>query len=157
MGEVLEIRTAAKAVIVREGKLLLNHCRSTDGSEYYALPGGGQRTGETLDQTIARECREEIGAEVSVVRLLFVREHVVANHAFSYLHEAPHQVELLFECRIPDEYVPASGPGPDEEQLGVAWLGLEEMRGVRVSPSRLRELLDAAGTGALPFYWGDTD
>lgn len=148
------VRTAAKALIVRDGQILLNRCRDETG-DWYALPGGGQEEGEPLDETIVRECLEEIGARVEVVGLRFVRDYVVANHDFSYLDEAVHQVEHLFECRVPDDYVPHCGPGADRAQRGVAWLDADELERVRVYPALVREVLEPSRRAALPMYWGD--
>lgn len=148
------IRTAVKALIVREGRLLLNHCRSGDG-DYYALPGGGQQVGETLDRALERECREEIGVEVAVGALAFVRDHIVAHHAFSYVKEAPHQVEMLFHCTLAPGEEPALGPAPDREQIGVAWLDASQMAELRVLPSWLVDFVRAGGQGVLSSYQGD--
>lgn len=154
--EVGAIRTAAKAVIVRDGRLLLNHCRDASG-DWFVLPGGGQEEGEPLSDTVVRECREEIAAEVEVIGLLFVRDYIVANHEFSYLDDAAHQIEFLFECRVPDGYVPRRGDGPDAKQIGVAWLDHADLRRERVYPSGLRDLLDPARSAPLPAYWGDVN
>jgi ADP-ribose pyrophosphatase YjhB (NUDIX family) len=148
------VRTAAKAIIVQEGRILLNHCRDESG-DWYALPGGGQEEGEPLDETVVRECREEIGAEVEVIGLRYVRDFIVANHDFSYLDEAAHQVEHLFECRVPDGYQPRCGPGADRTQVGVAWLDAASLAAVRVYPEKIRDLLDPRDRGLLPIYWGD--
>lgn len=148
------IRTAAKAIVIRDGRLLLTHCRD-DSGDWYALPGGGQQPGETLCDALVRECREEIGAEVVVERLLFVRDYIAANHDFSYLEEASHQVEHLFECRVPDDYEAGNGPHPDSHQVGVVWLGHAELRRARVYPSRLHQLVDPSAARPIPVYWGD--
>ena len=39
----MPIRSTVKALIVRQGRILLNRCAHEDGSAYYDLPGGGQR------------------------------------------------------------------------------------------------------------------
>jgi ADP-ribose pyrophosphatase YjhB (NUDIX family) len=56
----LSIRNSAKAIVLHEGKILVNRCSSRFG-EYYALPGGGQRTGDMLQETVKRELLEETG------------------------------------------------------------------------------------------------
>jgi len=38
---ILSVRNSAKAIVLHEGKILVNRCVSRFG-EYYALPGGGQ-------------------------------------------------------------------------------------------------------------------
>ena len=80
--------------------------------DWYALPGGGQEPEETLADCVARECREELGVDVRVGALLFVRDHIVANHDFSYVDEAPHQLEHLFLLR-------GAGRGNEERQLRI--------------------------------------
>ena len=95
-----QIRTAARAIIVRQGRLLLTHCQDERG-EWYTAPGGGQIEGESLPETLVRECREEIGVEVEVAGLRYVRDYIVAQHDFSYLDKATHQLELFFECTVP--------------------------------------------------------
>lgn len=47
---------------------------------YYALPGGAHEPNETLEETLRRECEEELGASMVELRLLSVREYVAANH-----------------------------------------------------------------------------
>ena len=50
------IRVSNKALIFREGRVLLNKCARADGSGfYYDLPGGGQRPGEAAEDGLRRE------------------------------------------------------------------------------------------------------
>lgn len=155
--EVGQIRTAARAIIVRKGRLLLTHCRDARG-EWYTAPGGGQIEGENLPETLVRECREEIGVEVEVVGLRYVRDYIVAQHEFSYLDKATHQLELFFECTVPANYRAQNGPSPDSCQVGVIWAGTEALQTLRVYPERLRDVVKPGAlgaTGGLPGYWGD--
>lgn len=79
------------AVIVREGLVLID--RRADGplAGWWEFPGGKVRSGETTEDCVRRECREEIGVEVEPVELLRTA-----------LHEYPHgKVQLHFHlCRI---------------------------------------------------------
>ena len=43
----MPVRNSAKAIVLSKGRVLVNRCTSRFG-DYYALPGGGQREGETL-------------------------------------------------------------------------------------------------------------
>ena len=148
------IRTAARALIVRDARLLLTHCRSAKG-EWYTAPGGGQVEGERLPETLARECREEIGAEVQVGRLRYVRDYIVRHHDFSYLKESAHQLELFFECRVPASYRAQNGPSPDAHQVGVIWADAQALESLRVFPTRLRDVVAPDADSRLPVYWGD--
>ena len=48
----MSIRSAAKAIIIKDDQILLNRCRHKDGSIYYDLPGGGQHKYESLEAAV---------------------------------------------------------------------------------------------------------
>ena len=73
----VRIENSAKAIIIENGAILLIRYRDSTEmglGDWYSLPGGRQRFGETVAEALVRECREEIGAEVRPQRLHFVRE-----------------------------------------------------------------------------------
>src|SRR5882724_637725 len=96
------IRTSAKALVIRDGFLLLTKNVGWRGDDYYILPGGGQNHGESLVQALERECREELGARVRVKSLRYVRDYIGKNHAFAERHAELHQVEYMFLCDLLD-------------------------------------------------------
>jgi 8-oxo-dGTP pyrophosphatase MutT (NUDIX family) len=65
-------RTARyQGAIVRDRCLLLiKHCHYADGHNYWLLPGGGREDGESEEQAVRREMREETNLDVRVERLL---------------------------------------------------------------------------------------
>ena len=79
----MNLRNAAKALIQRGDKILVTE-NIDDKGLWYILPGGGMDPGkETLIDALKRECQEEIGANVAVEDLNFVREYITDNHADS--------------------------------------------------------------------------
>ncbi|WP_427138152.1 NUDIX domain-containing protein [Psychrobacillus psychrodurans] len=62
------MRNSSKAVIIRDDKLLTIKLHENDKT-YYILPGGGQKPGENLHQTLERECMEEVGAKITIGEL----------------------------------------------------------------------------------------
>jgi len=101
-------RVSAKAVIIRDDKLLVIVKRDNQG-DYFLLPGGGQDMFESLHATLRRECLEEIAAEVEPGDLLFVRDYIARNHEFAAEEPETHQLDLMFACTVPADYEPGVG------------------------------------------------
>ena len=59
------------AVIISDGKLLAMH---DERSPYYYLPGGRVKLGETAEQTVLREVREELEITPAIVRPLWLNQ-----------------------------------------------------------------------------------
>ena len=125
------IRNSAKAVIIRDGKLLVVKIND-DGGEWYILPGGGQESEESLPQAVEREVREETGIDVKCKDLLFVIEGV---HGESF-----HRVDLVFACEYIGE---AENPALhcDINQTGLEWLELSSLNTSRLYPSKMRRAI----------------
>jgi 8-oxo-dGTP pyrophosphatase MutT (NUDIX family) len=150
------LRNSAKAIIIRDGRLLAIRNIGPDG-DWYILPGGGQRFGETLGEALKRECLEEAGASVSVGRLRLVREYIGKNHEFSDHDGEAHQVEFMFECEIVGDYAPRDGHLPDQHQTGVDWLPIGELERHRLYPKVLSGILKQGFTSSTPVYLGDVN
>lgn len=60
------------AVIVEDGEILLIRRGAGAYAGYWAVPGGRQRFGETMDDAVRRETREETGLEVEVGAVAWV-------------------------------------------------------------------------------------
>ena len=88
------VRNAVRALITRHNQVLMLRKRTADGHDRYALPGGGQRAGETLLETLLRECDEEIGTVVDVVGLVHVAEIAKPRNGRGDL--CRQQVEFVF-------------------------------------------------------------
>src|SRR5690242_8223747 len=60
---------AAKAVVIKDGKILLG--KRLDETDYglFELPGGKIERGETIEEAFKREILEETGIEVEPIRL----------------------------------------------------------------------------------------
>lgn len=78
MTERIKFNASVSFIIQKEGKLLLFY--RTDGyfkDGWWVLPAGHVEAGETATQTVVRECREELGIEVSPENIEFA--HIVHN------------------------------------------------------------------------------
>ena len=136
---VPRIRNSAKAIIMRDGAILLQRC-IFDGDIVYLLPGGTQEYEEALAATVRREVLEETGLRVAVGRLLWVREFIVRNHLPEESADG-HVLECIFACQPEDGAEVAEATIPDTAQLDVQWVPIRELPGVTMWPQTVRRLL----------------
>jgi 8-oxo-dGTP diphosphatase len=61
-------RTATAIIPYSQDRILLIKRDTAPFKDYWALPGGRMEPGETVEQTIVREVKEETGLDVLVVR-----------------------------------------------------------------------------------------
>ena len=123
-----EIRTSAKALIIRDGKMAAIQIRDA-GEEWYIMPSGGQDPEELLTDAVCREVAEELGIAVACKDLLFVVEGV---HG-----ERFHRVDLIFSCEYIGEIEDAV-LHRDTNQVGIQWLDIETLNLQPLYPSKLR-------------------
>jgi ADP-ribose pyrophosphatase YjhB (NUDIX family) len=131
-----------KAVIIKHDHLLtiFKHNSDNNTAPLYILPGGKLEYGERLDEGLRRECREEIGTEITVGPLIIARDFI-EHHWFPEVENAVHVVDLIFQCDIPDHYTPQFGSNPDPEQQAVVWLPLATLHEYPFFPATLTNYL----------------
>lgn len=140
------IRTSAKALIIRDNKLLALKLRDADG-EFFILPGGGQDGGELLPETVRREVAEELGVAVEVGDLAFVIEGRDG--------EAFHRVDLVFRCEYLGELEDAEHHS-DTNQIGFDWLDIATLNVAPLYPSKQRRaIMNFAAGKPYPAYLGN--
>lgn len=77
-----------------------NVIKRKDFQEYYAFPGGGLEEGETLEDGVIREIKEEFGINVKVIKKLYEMKSEKFN-----------QKEYFFLCEYIDgEFGTGDGP-----------------------------------------------
>mgnify|MGYP000896128921 CR=1 FL=1 len=75
----MKINRRVRAVIVKDDQILLIH-RIKKGNEYFVVPGGGIEEGETEEETLVREVKEETSIDVNNSEKLFVTETIDNNY-----------------------------------------------------------------------------
>lgn len=146
------IRNAARALIVRRSQVLLLRKAGGGSGERYALPGGGQDLGETLQQALVRECQEEIGTTVAVGGLLHVAEFFKLRDTQPPTRR--HLVEFLFSASVADDYTPRNGHRPDKHQLEVVWIELDRLAQIPLFPPYLANCIPTAPRTGGDVYLG---
>ena len=149
------VRSAARALIIRNGELLAIRMQRVPDEVFYILPGGGQKHGETLLDTLQRECREEIGTPVEAGEIAYVREYIGRHHHLRKLHKDFHQLEVVFHCELPAGVEPRPGPDHDKHQIGIEWLPLARLKEIEFYPEVLKTLVENGQVSARRLYLGD--
>jgi 8-oxo-dGTP pyrophosphatase MutT (NUDIX family) len=118
-------REAARALVVdRDDRVLLVQYRRPVGDEtWWGTPGGGIDPGESHEQALRRELREEIGLDAfELGPLLF--EHV---GEFSWAAQLFRQVNTTYLVRVPEHAPQATVDLAAEGVAGVRWWTLAEL------------------------------
>lgn len=106
-------RLGVKALIVRDGQVLMNRYIDPDGTHVFALPGGGQEHSEDQVAAMIRECREEIGARVEVHQVACLFEIMTDRRMVDGTPIPPfHQVNVAYWCGLGEGRSPARAPSP---------------------------------------------
>lgn len=79
---------AARAIIIENNQILIMQ-RDKHGSQYSTLVGGRANEDEAIEQTLAREIKEETGLDITKHRMVFIEEH-----------PAPYNEQYIFLCEV---------------------------------------------------------
>jgi ADP-ribose pyrophosphatase YjhB (NUDIX family) len=128
-------------VLLEGGKVLLQH--PPDKSDF-AFPGGHVGFGEGSEEALAREFREEVGAAVRTVRLLWIGENF-----FPWGKDPCHQISLYYLLEaVEGADFPRAGsffaqpePGREVPRVVFSWVALEDLAGLLVYPPYAKEQL----------------
>ena len=139
------IRTSAKALVIRDGRMLAIRLHDQDG-DFYIMPGGGQNAGELLPAAVEREVAEETGIAVKAGDAVFISEGEKG--------EESHRVDIVFRC----EYLGESDAErhTDWNQTGYEWLDIATLNTAPLYPSKLRRpIMSLAAEKEAPVYLGN--
>ena len=118
----MAIRVIAIGVVRRGSAILVFEGRDPLRPGCYFRPlGGGVEDGEHSREALAREFREEIGAEIVEPRLLGVLEN-----RFQYDGKPRHEIVFVYECALADRALyERERFEVSDEPFGAAWQPLD--------------------------------
>lgn len=123
----MDIRIAAYAVIIRDGKILLAHWNE-HGRSGWTLPGGGIEGPEHPIEAVRREVREETGYEASVDRQLGI-DTMVIPAARRHTGRAPlYALRVLYRAHVIGGDLRSEIDGSSDE---ARWFPLDEVSGLK--------------------------
>ena len=122
---------AVAAIILRDDEILLVKRGSEPGLGKWSIPGGSLEIGETLEEGLKREVREETGLQIEVGRLAGIGDLIVSDQGVLKWHY------LLIN------YLAVATGGelrPATDATECRWVELSEIRAYDVTKSVLHRL-----------------
>ena len=140
-------------ICLQNGKVLLQTTTGEDHS--FAFPGGHVEFGETNEETLMREFKEEIGADIRVGELKWVAEVF-----FPWGEKTCHQICLYYMVEILNPEIPKDGKFMATEhiegrnfELEYHWIPLEDVEKLEVYPTQTPALLQKLDEGVQHFVY----
>lgn len=132
-----KIGVGAGFIIVEDGKAFLAKRKGSHGEGTFGSCGGHVEYGETIEQALKREAKEELGIEIEVVRFLC---------CFNMIKYGKHYMDLEFLAKIKKGEPKILEPDRIES---IGWYALDNLPQPLFEP--LKIALDAYKTGKT-FY-----
>ncbi|NHJ48718.1 MAG: NUDIX domain-containing protein [Asgard group archaeon] len=133
-------------IMIKDEKILL---QTDDFNDFWTTPGGGIKMFESSEEALKREFQEELNAEISVERLLYIIEN-----SFKFDEKLYHGLELYFLITpknsvelfaqeefigIENDYMPEKYG--DEFKLTFRWFHPSEFDSIEIRPVILKNAL----------------
>lgn len=102
----MKYRTVVVGVVYNDKNEILL-CKKPVGEGVYpgqwALPGGGIDDGETMEEALRREMKEEVGLEIDEIKPLYFRDDTQPKYKDGKVLDQIYMVYLMFSCRAKNE------------------------------------------------------
>jgi 8-oxo-dGTP pyrophosphatase MutT (NUDIX family) len=113
-------RVSAKAIIIRENKILL----VKETGNWWSLPGGGIDHGETVVTALSRELSEELGASPEQIT---IDEQVIQVVLGQIVDNIP-RVCLVYKTDIPQDSIKAT-----DHVIGFEWVTAAQLEQLEIN------------------------
>jgi 8-oxo-dGTP pyrophosphatase MutT (NUDIX family) len=134
-------RTIASALIFsKDGKLLMGKKDSAKGGVYsdcWHIPGGGLDEGETLEQAVEREVKEEVGIDILPYNPVLIPEKSggIAEKTLSSGEKVLCKMEFnIFRVDISDKLASEIETNLSDDLVKIRWFSPEELPNVKQIP-----------------------
>jgi len=141
MREERQLVVGVGGVVIRDSRVLLVRRAHEPLAGRWSIPGGRVEWGETLQQAVVREMREETGLDVSVGPLLEVVERIGEGGASQHKEGAAppgsspsfHYIILDYLCEAA-----AGAPQAGDDAAELAWAAESELDGYHLTEAAMR-------------------
>ena len=135
--EEYKLNIRAGGVIIHDNKILTH---KNINKEHYCLPGGRVSIGESSEETIKREIKEELGNDIEITGYIATIENFFEMENKKY-HEIYflHKIEFRNEEDKNIDYTMHNKEG--KEYLQYEWIDLDKIEEYNILPRCLKEIL----------------
>lgn len=128
----LRWRPSAYAIVIKDDCILL-----VPAFGGYTLPGGGLELGETIEEALIREVKEETGITVSSPELLGVKSNIFILPGVSEKGKNVQSILLYYRCEYVSGELSAEVFDETEKEFGglPEWVSLSQLSSIKVSDS----------------------
>lgn len=135
--EEYKLNIRAAVIITHKNKILLHRDLRTD---YYALVGGRVKLGETSEETIKREIKEEMGKDIEIKGYIATIENF-----FNAENKKYHEIIFVYDAEFIDkkdkENIDTIKNIEGEEYLRYEWIDIKKIDQYDVRPKTIKEIL----------------
>lgn len=119
LGDTYELRKSARGIVLNENGEMATQYLNT--YNYHKLPGGGVDRGETVEEALKREVKEEVGCDCEIIKFLGIT--IEYRNKYKLLH-----ISYGFVAKVVGDIgVPTLEKGEIEEGQETLWLPPEEV------------------------------
>jgi ADP-ribose pyrophosphatase YjhB (NUDIX family) len=112
------IKVRVRLIIINQQQILLEHVTNED---FYFYPGGKMEKYETLEQTAIREVQEELAAQVTIKKILYIRDFVSQD-------QEEHSLEIFMLAKLDNYNIIKNPYDPDyKEHHEFIWCNVNQL------------------------------
>ncbi len=115
--------TVGALIFNDEGKIFLMKSRKWEGK--YVVPGGHIELGETIEEALKREVKEETGLEINSIEFISLQEFIFGTNFW----KKRHFIFLDYACKTKSKAVKLNS-----EAQGYVWTSVEKALKLPVEP-----------------------